>query len=1394
MSKSIQRNEIIALDGFNFNPQRDTFQPMIKQLTNDLLENGFDDVGPQITKISIHDDELTKFIDEFIIYNYNSNATSFAEGAYGLDDPQAPLFGQSVTAWNIDGQYGSRTQAIDDAFKMSLISREWVTGSAMTSVSLGEYIRVTPSSGNAGDVEYFLVTKSGTNLSSAPSHPNNLSGSVANAEFRKVENVPGWNEWFAKKSDPAGITTVISGGVNKTALGPNAELFSYLNPHPDMRGGEDIWKTFGFNSAAVSASTTIPMVDTSFLVVGQTLLEFTQGGTSITNSTAKIASINGRHQITVDSAVTIDAGKSITFGTDKSVFIRPNDLKNGHYYKVAPPIPKMEAQQKGYTGLAGLARKIYQNEYAKIKRCMTTSARSVSFLPSLDSGINTNAKLRHYKEEPQTDGTLMHHFWISNFKDEFFFPAGTVEPKKYKGDMLIGLASGFTGNTFQVGDKYSFTFTHSPVGSAPDQDIVVDVVVENDNTIEGFTKSVHKEFVKTILADPKGGLYSAKIKEDSVGVIEFESRNIGENLAMSPTRTARVNASLTNAASTFVVDNPSSSTDVSAAGHASAVTGNTYTNGYVHELQIRNLQGSNIEDTFTFTLTGLIDEAAADVTQTTAVRDITINYESPTNLNPSELAENLKSVMEGNTYIKSYMTVTAGSNFVSLKYNSNSSGYMRKAEKGASWGLLGVGSATFASPAVTIGETTSSTATLNGFLVADLPTHAAFSVNVSSFYAVDADYNDFDSGAGVVTDPITATLNTTTSGVTTAVENVRLSFPMARDFGTLANPVSGSYTVSSAWESGEFTNYSASYLARVLHETHSPSTRPEGPQVSFGAKTIQDHPNVSHSGIAKGLTSSEEFVKWSGTIKIESFEYITDYSMGPIVLETKSTDKLSGNSGDQPWRLRIDVQRGNEVKETSPFVNSSILELTQEESESGSSEFEHLSFHTATKFQLKSDGDVSQIEGRDGIKSAVIREPGFMGALRPQFNGYLETISHLVNPRTNRTELADTLLTGFNLRAGVVGTAHYNMDGNTVSQSSPIGNLAEVFPNSTGTTGTPSIPPSSSTGAARTIDFGVLENGEYRYEERYLVGTSSELVGDTPFNNGRLRLQKGLFRRTGKSDPAIAVTYPMQYTLTVADHGIGFYVRDQASTAQSDDHAWFVIQRHVDATTGLADFSSTNQPIHCVYQSSEPPVLYSDFLPYFTDKTTTRTSSLAYQGLYDKSGNYRFDFRIDELKDEELKALEMDIQGRFRRFVVREKDVFKPWDRHVFAGLNERDSHAVLNPLEQLALNDAGQLVIQFPNRLGSQRFLYTGTEIDLIAFCGAGAVGQDTLITSDRFSDAQVNGSATNNNRRRLYKGMMSSEPYGNGMRILMMVGGWQGSTELVNMPTDVDTTLLSS
>ena len=154
-------------------------------------------------------------------------------------------------------------------------------------------------------------------------------------------------------------------------------------------------------------------------------------------------------------------------------------------------------------------------------------------------------------------------------------------------------------------------------------------------------------------------------------------------------------------------------------------------------------------------------------------------------------------------------------------------------------------------------------------------------------------------------------------------------------------------------------------------------------------------------------------------------------------------------------------------------------------------------------------------------------------------------------------------------------------------------------------------------------------------------------------------------------------------------------------------------------------------------------------------------------GLYNESGDQTFDFFVTQLDDDEMTSIDLETQSRFRRFVVREKDVLKPWDRHVFAGLNETDSHAVINPLEQLSLNDEGQLIIQFPTRIGTQRYLFTGKELDLIAFCDGGSVGQDTLVSSDRFSDTGLT------NKTRTYKGMMSTKANGNGMRVLVLSDG---------------------
>ena len=67
MSISINKNEIIHMDDYFRDRKRETFKPLIQNMAEDMLANGFKDVGPNITKITINDTELTNFIDEFIV-------------------------------------------------------------------------------------------------------------------------------------------------------------------------------------------------------------------------------------------------------------------------------------------------------------------------------------------------------------------------------------------------------------------------------------------------------------------------------------------------------------------------------------------------------------------------------------------------------------------------------------------------------------------------------------------------------------------------------------------------------------------------------------------------------------------------------------------------------------------------------------------------------------------------------------------------------------------------------------------------------------------------------------------------------------------------------------------------------------------------------------------------------------------------------------------------------------------------------------------------------------------------------------------------------------------------------------------------------------------------------
>lgn len=93
------------------------------------------------------------------------------------------------------------------------------------------------------------------------------------------------------------------------------------------------------------------------------------------------------------------------------------------------------------------------------------------------------------------------------------------------------------------------------------------------------------------------------------------------------------------------------------------------------------------------------------------------------------------------------------------------------------------------------------------------------------------------------------------------------------------------------------------------------------------------------------------------------------------------------------------------------------------------------------------------------------------------------------------------------------------------------------------------------------------------------------------------------FRRTLKTQDEVARTYPMSYRITVTDHGMAFFLWEQASVDQDDDYAWFVVQRHVDQVTGQPEFSGKS-PVHCVYSPTKRPVEIAHLNTYYASQDT----------------------------------------------------------------------------------------------------------------------------------------------------------------------------------------------
>ena len=1513
MSVAIEQQDILHLDAYDWDPERQEETPLLSRLATDLLSNGFKDVGPDMVKITISDDALTRYIDSFIVYYYDSTTTAPNEGAFGVGD--------------------------------------WTSGDPVTYIT-----------------DYFY---DGNQLKPKVIEDNTYAS-------------PTWNDFIAMQLPQSSNSTAWASPMEKTKfLGPNAELFSYLNPHPDNRDAD------------------------------------------------------------------------------------------GNWLKRIPPnvaIQTTATSQQGYIGLPRLSQLVYENEFNKIKRLLTNPARNVVAFPDRASGIDTEGNLRHYKEERKPSGAIIHHFWITTYKGEQFFPADVTENETFQGVFNIEFAAG--ADRVQPDDQYTLTFTGTKLSDNTTLSESVSFIAVAED-IEDFAQEVHNHLLKSNVLSKVSGVFRSLSPDGGIPegtVTNFEASTQSIDWGLTFTRTARTllsgltysfvntiiehgrgqSSSTARRGSLFGGSSPSLNraytyTDLAAATaaaldtaislkyhasrreavqnssrgykespedgttnaiatnhptgfvtqtmgasnttfhydpfrtHGYSVTfgpwdkfpsGNGWPNldnditkdkaadmfflnrdvsvrnchyqigaiqsysyyygyynwqvtnadlnfynyhytdsipGYVHSVNVSGFTGANKGDIFTINLTGLVDEDSDTPWENTI--DISYSFEAKKPYSTaSTLLVDLEAFLESSDcpYTQKYMNIDIVGTELRIEYNEDSSAYMIRNTKyqkylssngdDRAWGLFNAPSNITTRTADQDGENywiyndgtifgnklidyyngnqdlmaangslntitpiTNHTATtfldgttdpnyvnlantpkiayngaasadteidaisnrvdgeirlsyqkdalamanvlrlkfdptfeysqdpnspppikmvsplawytqsknrddewMNSMYTWDIPDAARFSVTLE--VEEETDFDDTGNNG-----PINFTLTETRAAALSNVGRIRMSFPLARDLGTLANPVrKGSMGVSVGADRATSCNYPVSYHSLVLDDDNSSTrlTRPVGPEVSFDFNLRQLHPNSTHNGINLGNTSYKQFETHTSDLEIDTFEYITDRSMGPLVFETDERTNLGGVDNSQPWRLRLDVSRGEELTETSPYINEGFLQVGSGQTAKGS-QFEYLTVHAATEYQLLSNGDVTEVAANSDITQKITkREPGFMGGMRPQYQGYLGATVHKNNPYSQRDLLKGVLANKMNTDAGRVGLYHSTVDGfNSVPDVWTSSNSYSV----TYTVGT------------GTVTNGILDDGEYRYEDSYLLGSSTELLNDTPYNTSNVRVQKGFYRRTGRTGN-LAASYPMTYTLTIANHGMVFHIKDHESHTQEGRNAFFCIQRHVDSTTGEPDFTSPTQPVHCIYASSEPPVLYSDLTPFFKTETTGRSNSLAYDGIYDIDGNYVSEFVVDEVVEEDIKAFDLNEQGRFRRFVVREKDILKPWGRHVFAGINERDSHAVINPLEQLSLNDDGQLVIQFPTRIGSYRYLYTGKEIDLIGFVDAGAVGEDTILSSDRFSTTGTN------DRRRLYRGLGSTNAYGNGMRILFLQGGFGVNT------TFISTALLNS
>lgn len=216
-------------------------------------------------------------------------------------------------------------------------------------------------------------------------------------------------------------------------------------------------------------------------------------------------------------------------------------------------------------------------------------------------------------------------------------------------------------------------------------------------------------------------------------------------------------------------------------------------------------------------------------------------------------------------------------------------------------------------------------------------------------------------------------------------------------------------------------------------------------------------------------------------------------------------------------------------------------------------------------------------------------------------------------------------------------------------------------------------------------------------------------------------------------DSQTAQSYPMSYTLSISAHGIALCIWEEAQDPTGNKFAWFVVQRPVDRTTGVAlvDVASKT-PVFCVYG------LKDMYVPAAIRPNTLTSGGSNEQIIYDERW-----------------------EPGIKKFVVRERDVLKPTPS-VPATYDVDDSNAIINDNQQVCITEDNKYVITFPNKLNTPRHAYTH-ELDMMAYTSADVVSQHTEVPLTVYAEATP----------RIYKAMTANGPNNTNMRLMLLTSG---------------------